>query len=128
MLGLRTAAIARRALAKAGAVIDGAHQRLGQNASAAMTMATATKQQSHQERGSAGGGGGGGGSYAGYEEGSPTAGLRALQKLGLAMGAGLAGAVAFADVAHSDEAEHGLHPPSYPWPHAGIFSSYDHAA
>eukprot|EP00244_Chara_vulgaris_P010516 TRINITY_DN484_c0_g1_i1.p1 TRINITY_DN484_c0_g1~~TRINITY_DN484_c0_g1_i1.p1 ORF type:complete len:270 (-),score=44.70 TRINITY_DN484_c0_g1_i1:1045-1827(-) len=44
------------------------------------------------------------------------------------MGAGLAGAVALADVAHSDEAEHGLHAPSYPWPHAGIFSSYDHAA
>lgn len=27
-----------------------------------------------------------------------------------------------------DEAEHGLHPPQYPWSHNGWFSSYDHAA
>lgn len=27
-----------------------------------------------------------------------------------------------------DEAEFGLHPPQYPWPHNGLFSSYDHAS
>ena len=27
-----------------------------------------------------------------------------------------------------EEAEHGLHPPQYPWSHNGYFSSYDHAA
>jgi ubiquinol-cytochrome c reductase cytochrome c1 subunit len=30
-----------------------------------------------------------------------------------------------ASVATADEAEHGLHPPSYPWSHEGFFSSYD---
>mmetsp|Transcript_10585 Transcript_10585/g.36581 ORF Transcript_10585/g.36581 Transcript_10585/m.36581 type:complete len:290 (-) Transcript_10585:90-959(-) len=28
----------------------------------------------------------------------------------------------------ADEAEHGLHSADYPWPHNGIFSSYDHAS
>ena len=28
----------------------------------------------------------------------------------------------------ADEAEHGLHPGQYPWPHDGHFSSYDHAS
>jgi len=28
----------------------------------------------------------------------------------------------------ADEAEHGLHSAQYPWPHNGIFSSYDHAS
>merc|ERR1711959_384137 len=28
----------------------------------------------------------------------------------------------------ADEAEHGLHSVQYPWPHNGIFSSYDHAS
>ena len=45
-----------------------------------------------------------------------------------ATGAGLLSAAALADVARADEAEHGLHAPSYPWPHDGIFASYDHAS
>jgi len=28
----------------------------------------------------------------------------------------------------ADEAEHGLHPGQYPWPHDGLLSSYDHAS
>jgi ubiquinol-cytochrome c reductase cytochrome c1 subunit len=43
--------------------------------------------------------------------------------------AGLVGAgalaAATATVAVADEAEHGLHAPSYPWSHEGFFSSYD---
>lgn len=27
-----------------------------------------------------------------------------------------------------DEAEHGLHAPTYPWSHSGYFSAYDHAS
>lgn len=27
-----------------------------------------------------------------------------------------------------EEAEMGLHPPEFPWPHSGLFSAYDHAA
>lgn len=27
-----------------------------------------------------------------------------------------------------EEADHGLHPPRFPWSHEGLFSSYDHAA
>lgn len=40
------------------------------------------------------------------------------------VGAAAASTVAFA----SGEAEHGMHPPHYPWPHDGPFSSYDHAS
>jgi ubiquinol-cytochrome c reductase cytochrome c1 subunit len=48
---------------------------------------------------------------------------------GFAGAATAAGAVlAFASVAEQDEAEHGLHLPQYEWPHAGLFSSYDHAS
>ncbi|KAL8542257.1 hypothetical protein ACS0TY_003211 [Phlomoides rotata] len=37
--------------------------------------------------------------------------------------------MSFATIAYaSDEAEHGLECPSYPWPHNGILSSYDHAS
>ncbi|GAQ91947.1 Cytochrome c1 [Klebsormidium nitens] len=48
---------------------------------------------------------------------------------GVALFAG--GAVALyglSDTVQADEAEHGLHAPAYPWPHNGIFSSYDHAS
>ena len=31
-------------------------------------------------------------------------------------------------VAVADEAEHGLHAPHHPWPHDGLFSSFDHAS
>ena len=39
-----------------------------------------------------------------------------------------AAAAGCAGVALADEAEHGLHAPNYPWPHAGLFSSFDHAS
>lgn len=42
------------------------------------------------------------------------------------LAAGTAGLAAASSIALADEAEHGLHPPSYPWPHEGFFSSYDH--
>lgn len=45
------------------------------------------------------------------------------------LGAGTTGLLSFATVSYaSDEAEHGLESPSYPWPHKGILSSYDHAS
>ncbi|XP_050235963.1 cytochrome c1-2, heme protein, mitochondrial [Mercurialis annua] len=44
------------------------------------------------------------------------------------IGAGLSGFLSFATIASADEAEHGLECPSYPWPHKGILSSYDHAS
>ncbi|KAK4409988.1 Cytochrome c1-1, heme protein, mitochondrial [Sesamum angolense] len=43
-------------------------------------------------------------------------------------GAGVSGLLSFATIASCDEAEHGLGVPSYPWPHKGILSSYDHAS
>jgi ubiquinol-cytochrome c reductase cytochrome c1 subunit len=39
-------------------------------------------------------------------------------------GAATASTIAFA----SGEAEHGMHPPHFPWSHEGPFSSYDHAS
>jgi ubiquinol-cytochrome c reductase cytochrome c1 subunit len=50
--------------------------------------------------------------------------LRALALIG----AGVSGLLSFATTASADEAEHGLAAPSYPWPHEGILSSYDHAS
>lgn len=48
-------------------------------------------------------------------------------KLGAAtLAAGTAGLAAASSIALADEAEHGLHPADYPWPHDGFFSSYDH--
>lgn len=44
------------------------------------------------------------------------------------VGAGISGILSFATIASADEAEHGLPAPSYPWPHKGILSSYDHAS
>jgi len=44
----------------------------------------------------------------------------------VAAGAALIGGTAGAVLA--DEAEHGLHPGQYPWPHGGIFDAYDHAS
>ncbi|KAK7316108.1 hypothetical protein VNO77_34834 [Canavalia gladiata] len=43
-------------------------------------------------------------------------------------GAGISGFLGFATTASADEAEHGLACPSYPWPHKGILSSYDHSS
>lgn len=43
-------------------------------------------------------------------------------KLGAAtLAAGTAGLAAAASISLADEAEHGLHAPSYPWPHEGFF-------
>ncbi|KAG8482961.1 hypothetical protein CXB51_022009 [Gossypium anomalum] len=53
-----------------------------------------------------------------------SAGMRTVALLG----AGVSGLLGFATVASADEAEHGLGVPNYPWPHAGILSSYDHAS
>ena len=45
-----------------------------------------------------------------------------------AMGVTSAALLGLAGVAHADEAEHGLHSAAYPWPHEGMFDSYDHAS
>lgn len=47
-------------------------------------------------------------------------------KAALGLGAAAVGGVGYALM--EEESEHGLHAPSYPWPHAGLFSAYDHAA
>ncbi len=51
-----------------------------------------------------------------------------LRKAAPALGLGAAASFGLATVASADEAEHGLHPGNYPWPHDGNFSSYDHAS
>lgn len=52
-----------------------------------------------------------------------------FSKIFALFGAGASGLLSCATVAYaSDEAEHGLECPSYPWPHNGILSSYDHAS
>ncbi|KAL8537540.1 hypothetical protein ACS0TY_012605 [Phlomoides rotata] len=59
---------------------------------------------------------------------SRSCGSKFLKTLAL-LGAGASGLMSFATIAYaSDEAEHGLECPSYPWPHNGILSSYDHAS
>ncbi|KAK2969806.1 hypothetical protein RJ640_028086 [Escallonia rubra] len=60
-------------------------------------------------------------------EGVESAGMKSLRALAL-LGAGVSGLLGFATIASADEAEHGLECPSYPWPHKGILSSYDHAS
>ena len=42
-----------------------------------------------------------------------------------AFGAGSAALLGLAGVALADEAEHGLHSAQYPWPHEGMFDSYE---
>lgn len=54
-------------------------------------------------------------------------GMNSLRMLAL-LGASVSGLLSCATVAYSDEAEHGLACPNYPWPHNGILSSYDHAS
>ncbi|KAI3722229.1 hypothetical protein L2E82_33260 [Cichorium intybus] len=58
---------------------------------------------------------------------SGSAGVKSLRALAL-LGAGVSGILSFTTIASADEAEHGLESPSYPWPHQGILSSYDHAS
>lgn len=50
------------------------------------------------------------------------------QGLGLGATLGFTALVGLTEVALADEAEHGLHPGTFPWPHDGFFSSYDHAS
>ena len=61
------------------------------------------------------------------QEGSGSTGFKSLRALAL-LGAGVSGLLSFTTIASADEAEHGLSCPSYPWPHKGILSSYDHAS
>lgn len=56
-----------------------------------------------------------------------SAGVKSLRAIAL-LGAGVSGILSFTTIASADEAEHGLESPSYPWPHQGILSSYDHAS
>lgn len=56
-----------------------------------------------------------------------SAGVKSLRALAF-LGVGVSGLLSFATIASADEAEHGLACPSYPWPHKGILSSYDHAS
>ncbi|KAI3793893.1 hypothetical protein L1987_36516 [Smallanthus sonchifolius] len=61
------------------------------------------------------------------QDGAGSAGVKSLRAIAL-LGAGLSGILSFTTIAAADEAEHGLECPSYPWPHQGILSSYDHAS
>ncbi|CAA2967940.1 cytochrome c1-2, heme, mitochondrial, partial [Olea europaea subsp. europaea] len=61
------------------------------------------------------------------QDGSVSTGTKSLKVFSL-LGAGALGLLSCATVASSDEAEHGLESPNYPWPHEGILSSYDHAS
>mmetsp|Transcript_8572 Transcript_8572/g.13574 ORF Transcript_8572/g.13574 Transcript_8572/m.13574 type:complete len:313 (-) Transcript_8572:683-1621(-) len=45
-----------------------------------------------------------------------------------AMGVASTALLGLASVAYADEAEHGLHSAQYPWPHEGMFDSYDHTS
>lgn len=60
-------------------------------------------------------------------EDAGSVGMKSLRAFAL-LGAGVSGFLSFATIASADEAEHGLACPSYPWPHKGILSSYDHAS
>ncbi|KAF1879508.1 hypothetical protein Lal_00005975 [Lupinus albus] len=61
------------------------------------------------------------------KDGAGSTGSNSIRALAL-IGAGVSGFFGFATTASADEAEHGLACPSYPWPHEGILSSYDHAS
>ncbi|KAF8378134.1 hypothetical protein HHK36_029471 [Tetracentron sinense] len=61
------------------------------------------------------------------QDGVGSAGMKSLRALAL-LGAGVSGLLSFSTIASADEAEHGLECPSYPWPHKGILSSYDHSS
>lgn len=47
---------------------------------------------------------------------------------GAAFGGLVAGIFGASCIASADEVSDGMHSPSFPWPHEGIFDSYDHAA
>lgn len=48
--------------------------------------------------------------------------------IGAAVGGVLAGIFGASSIATATEVSDGLHSPSFPWPHEGIFDSYDHAS
>ena len=48
------------------------------------------------------------------------------KKAAVGLGVAAVGGVGLALM--EEEAEMGLHPPEYPWPHTGLFSAYDHAS
>lgn len=60
-------------------------------------------------------------------DGFESVGTKSLKAL-VFLGAGVSSFLGFATLASADEAEHGLACASYPWPHKGILSSYDHAS
>lgn len=60
-------------------------------------------------------------------EGAESATKSSLRTVAL-FGAGVSGLLSLATISSCDEAEHGLESPVYPWPHAGILSSYDHSS
>nr|GLL21214.1 cytochrome c1-2, heme protein, mitochondrial-like isoform X1 [Ipomoea trifida] len=66
-------------------------------------------------------------SYKIDQDGLGSAGTKSFGALAL-FGAGVSGLLGCATISCSDEAEHGLECPSYPWPHKGIISSYDHSS
>ena len=61
------------------------------------------------------------------QNGSDSVGMKSLKALAL-LGAGVSCLFEFAGIAATNETKHGLDCPSYPWPHKGILSSYDHAS
>ncbi|KAM7260741.1 hypothetical protein ACFE04_026216 [Oxalis oulophora] len=61
-------------------------------------------------------------------EDAASAGIKSFRAFAI-LGVGVSGFLSFASIASaSDEAEHGLESPNYPWPHEGILSSYDHSS
>ena len=58
----------------------------------------------------------------------PTGAHWAPSKGFAAMGFSSFALLGVAGVALAGEAEHGLHSAQYPWPHEGMFDSYDHAS
>ncbi|KAH9311836.1 hypothetical protein KI387_026871, partial [Taxus chinensis] len=66
-------------------------------------------------------------SFRQSQDGGDSGGMKSLRALAL-LGAGVSGFFGFACIVSADETEHGLECPSYPWPHRGILSSYDHAS
>nr|GEY39968.1 cytochrome c1-2, heme protein, mitochondrial [Tanacetum cinerariifolium] len=60
------------------------------------------------------------------QDGAGSAGVKSLRAIAL-IGARQSRLLSFTTIAAND-AENGLECPSYPWPHQGILSSYDHAS
>uniref|UniRef100_A0A7S3VM99 Cytochrome c domain-containing protein n=2 Tax=Dunaliella tertiolecta TaxID=3047 RepID=A0A7S3VM99_DUNTE len=99
---MRAASLLARTLARsAGSAAEGVQQQVRSVASSSAAVTTTAA-----------------GAEAGQQRGSYAA----------AMGGMLAGVFGASTVASAGEVEDGLHAPSYPWPHEGIFDSYDHSS